>query len=496
VSAAPTAPLVLVVDDEPNLRDALAEVLAGRGYRVVQAGDGTDAVRVLARETPDLIFCDWRMPTMDGEEVLRLVRREVRLRDVPFIVMTAYGTSHAAIEAVRQGAYDFVTKPFDLHEILLTAERALDHLRLHREVGRLARARARERGASNGAAGPDAAGDGAAPDDAPGALVGLTPAMVDVFKLVGRVAPSEATVLVRGESGTGKELVARAIHDYGPRRRGPFVAVNCAALPESLLESELFGHERGAFTGAVARRAGRFELAAGGTLFLDEIGELAPALQAKLLRVLQARTFERVGGAETLKADVRLVAATNRDLEAAVRDHSFREDLYYRLGVVTITLPPLRARRADVIPLAEHFLRQARGVGAGGPGPDAHPGLTPAAVAALESYDFPGNVRELQNVIERAAVLSAGRAITPALLGLPNDDRAGAAAGSADGAPDPAADPGALLDMPYHAAVTALERALITRALAEAGGNKAEAARRLGVQRRLLYAKLAEFGLL
>ncbi len=311
-----------------------------------------------------------------------------------------------------------------------------------------------------------------------GSLIGSTRSMLEVFKLIGKVAETDSTVLVRGESGTGKELVAQAIHDHGGRKDKAFVAVNCAALAETLLESELFGHERGAFTGAVARKSGRFELAIWGTIFLDEIGDISPSLQSKLLRVLEERRFERVGGTETISVDFRVIAATNRDLEAAVRDRQFREDLYYRLNVVTISLPPLRERRADIVPLAEHFLnfcseRNKLPVGE----------FSEDAILAPQQYSFPGNVRELENMIERAVLLAGGRVITPehlAPLMKPPVSR------SAELLPS-------LLSSPFRESVVELERRLIEQAIREFGGNRAQAARRLKIHRRLLYKKMRQY---
>ena len=330
---------ILIVDDEANLRKTLAEILSARGYSILEAEDGAAAVKLLRDATPELIFSDWKMPQMGGEEFLQHLRGEPRLASIPVIVITAFGSSHSAIEAVRLGAYDFVTKPFDLDEIVLAAERALDHSSLNREVVRL-----RSQGGQSQVA-------------AAGRLIGSSGPMLDVFIMIGKVAETDSTVLICGESGTGKELVAEAIHSYSQRKDKPFVVVNCAALPDTLLETELFGHERGAFTGAIGRKMGRFEMAEGGTIFLDEIGELSPGLQSKLLRVLQERTFERVGGTETIRGNFRVLAATNRDLEASVREKVFREDLFYRLNVVRIPIPPLRERRSDIVPLAEHFLR-------------------------------------------------------------------------------------------------------------------------------------------
>ncbi len=410
---------------------------------------------------PGLIFTDWKMPGVGGEEVLRYVRGNQRLESVPVIVITAFGSSHSAIEAVRLGAYDFVTKPFDLEEIALTAKRALAHASLDRELTQL-RARA-----SNG--NPPAAGR----------LIGSSGAMMDVFKMVGKVAETDSTVLICGESGTGKELVAEAIHNYSQRKEKPFVVVNCAAIPEQLLESELFGHERGAFTGAVARKTGRFEMAETGTIFLDEIAELPPNLQVKLLRVLQEHTFERVGGTETMHGDFRVLAATNRDLEACVREQVFREDLLYRLNVVRISVPPLRERRSDIALLAEHFLRiysEKNGFPA--------VGFSDEAILTLQTYSFPGNVRELENMVERAVLMARGRVVMPSHFPI---DGAAPAPNHSNGSKSD------LLSLPFHKAVAELEKSLIEKALRESAGNKTDAADRLQINRRLLYKKLADY---
>src|SRR5579862_8697969 len=288
---------ILIIDDEANLRKTLAEILRAKGYATMEASNGVEAIDLLSQTTPDLIFSDWKMPEMGGEEILRHLRNDGHLCSIPVIVITAFGSSDSAIEAVRLGAYDFVTKPFDLDEISLTAERALAHSSLNRDLTEL-----RSKVAQNG-------------HSPSGRLIGTSGSMLEVFKMIGKVAETDSTVLICGESGTGKELVAEAIHSYSRRKENPFVVVNCAAIPEGLLESELFGHERGAFTGAVARKIGRFELAKGGTIFLDEIGELSPSLQVKLLRVLQEHTFERVGGTESVHGDFRVLTATNRNLE-------------------------------------------------------------------------------------------------------------------------------------------------------------------------------------
>jgi two-component system response regulator AtoC len=450
---------ILIVDDEANLRRTLAEILRKRGYTILEAADGTDAIELLQTATPDLIFTDWKMPGMGGEELLRHLRDNHRLAAIPVIVITAYGSSHNTIEAVRLGAYDFVSKPFDLEEISLTAKRALAHSSLNLEVSRL-RAEA-----TRGAAGA-------------GRLIGSSAPMLDVFKMIGRVAETDSTVLICGESGTGKELVAEAIHTYSQRSEKPFVVVNCAAIPETLLESELFGHERGAFTGAVARKAGRFEMAEGGTIFLDEIAELPSNLQVKLLRVLQEHTFERLGGTETIRGDFRVLAATNRDLEACVRERVFREDLFYRLNVVRISVPPLRERRSDIVPLAEHFLRlysEKSGLSA--------VGFSEEAVLMLQTYSYPGNVRELENMIERAVLMARGRALMPSHFPekLSGDHRNGSEQIQTE-----------LFSLPFHKAVAELEKNLIIQALKDSAGNKTDAADRLQINRRLLYNKMAE----
>jgi DNA-binding NtrC family response regulator len=451
---------ILIVDDEVNLRKTLAEILLSRGYEVSEADDGAAAVEFLREHTPDLIFSDWKMPRLGGEQLLDHLRKQARLAAIPVIVITAFGSSHSAIEAVRLGAYDFVTKPFDMDEIVLTAERALGHSSLNREVIRL---RAQESQGQMGGA---------------GRLIGCSGPMLNVFIMIGKVAETDSTVLICGESGTGKELIAEAIHKYSRRKDKPFVVVNCAALPDNLLETELFGHERGAFTGAVARKTGRFELAEKGTLFLDEIGELSPNLQSKLLRVLQEKSFERVGGTETIHGDFRVIAATNRDLEASVRGHVFREDLYYRLNVVRISVPPLRERRADIVPLAEHFLHVYSEK-------NGFPivGFSEEALLLLQNHFYPGNVRELENMVERAVLMARGRVLMPEHFPVRSnhEDESSSQRLEID-----------LVSLPFHKAISELERRLIEKAIKDSGGNKSEAANRLQINRRLLYNKLEE----
>ncbi|HEY6443144.1 MAG TPA: sigma-54 dependent transcriptional regulator [Candidatus Acidoferrales bacterium] len=451
---------ILIIDDEANLRKTLAEILRKRGYATLEAGDGAEAVELLRDVIPSLIFSDWKMPKVGGEGLLRHVRNDPRLASIPVIVITAFGSSHSAIEAVRLGAYDFVTKPFDLEEIALTAKRALAHAALNRELKEL----------KAHVAGSNAVGAGR--------LIGSSGAIMDVFKMVGKVAETDSTVLICGESGTGKELVAEAVHCYSQRKGKPFVVVNCAAIPENLLESELFGHERGAFTGATGRKSGRLEMAEGGTVFLDEIAELPPNLQVKLLRVLQGHTFERVGGTETIEVDFRVLAATNRDLEACVREQLFREDLLYRLNVVRISVPPLRERRSDIVLLAEHFLRIYSEK-------NSFPavGFSDDAILMLQTYSFPGNVRELENMVERAVLMARGRVLMPNHFPA-NAGDSPSSSSNGDGLE--------LLSLPFHKALAELERLLIEKALRESGGNKTDAANRLQINRRLLYNKIEE----
>src|SRR6059036_2232612 len=378
----PESARILIADDEDGLRWVLEKGLRQAGYEVTAVRDGDEALRAFSEAPFDLLFLDIRMPGTDGLTVLAKLR--ALAGDAHVIVMTAHGTMETAIQAMQRGAYDYLTKPFDLDEVLLLAERALEARRLTQEVARLRTGLQEVREFS--------------------ALIGRHPRMQDVYKTIGRIAGTDVTVLLRGESGTGKELVARAIHHYSRRSGRPFVAVSCAAIPGTLLESEMFGHERGAFTDAKERRLGKFELAHGGTLYLDEIGDMPVDLQTKLLRALQERTMERVGGQESIAIDVRVLAATNRDLEALMKEGRFREDLYYRLNVVTVNLPPLRERRRDVPLLIEHFLAKY----AGELGERA---VASEALDRLVGHDWPGNVRELENVIQRAMVMatSGGR---------------------------------------------------------------------------------------
>ncbi|HEV3030934.1 MAG TPA: sigma-54 dependent transcriptional regulator [Polyangia bacterium] len=445
---------VLIVEDEAGLRQGLVDVIVSMGLEALAVPGLAEARQAFARgggaalAPVDCLLLDIRLRDGDGLDFLRELRAGPA-RDVPVIVTTAYGDSERTIRAMRDGAFDYLTKPFDLPTLRAAVDRAVKQRALAR-----------------------AAAPAAAPDEAPGDLVGTSAAMLAVWKLIGRAAASDAPVLITGETGTGKELVARAIHRYSPRAARPFVPVNLAALPATLIESELFGHERGAFTGASARRSGRFESAGDGTLFLDEIGELDPSLQTKLLRAVQEGTFERVGGNEVLTSGARLVAATNRPVRPGAPGVALREDLYYRLAVIEIELPPLRARKSDIALLVAHALRgtPARAVSEG-------------AMAELLSYGWPGNVRELFHVLQRAAVLCGGEVID--VVNLP------APLGRA--APD--AEPAVDDDLSLHAATARLERRFIVRALERVKGNRSAAARLLGIGRPLLYAKLEEHGL-
>jgi two-component system response regulator HydG len=456
------SPLVLIVDDEsPNL-ESLGKIFEREGWRVALAGSGPAALEVLRRERAAVVVTDLMMPGMSGDELLRAVKAVSPESEV--VVMTAYGTVEAAVAAMKQGAYDFITKPVKRHAIVKTVRQALERASLVAE-NRALRARLAE----------------LAPGGA-GALLGDAPAFREVLEILRQAAPTQATVLLLGESGTGKELAARLVHDLSPRAAGPFVPIHCAAIPETLLESELFGHEKGAFTGAVARKDGRFERAQGGTLFLDEIGEMSPAVQVKLLRFLQDGVLERVGGNEPVRVDVRVVAATNKDLAAEVKAGRFREDLFYRLDVVRVRLPPLRERREDVPLLAMAFVRRM----AERNGKQIS-GFTPGAMAALERYAWPGNVRELQHAIERAVVLTRTDAVE--VGDLPEAIRA---AGQAAPEPAPPAGPSGapVLTVPLGTPMDEIERRVIRETLRHTRGDKNLAAQLLGIAARTIYRKL------
>lgn len=447
-------PAVLIVEDERNTREGLARALES-DYRVLTASNGRQALEILSGSQVDAVISDLRMPGMDGMSLLRRVRA---LPQQPvFILLTAYGSIEAAVEAMKQGAYDFLTKPVNLDRLELLLKRALRERKLEADNLELRRELDESFGLEN--------------------IVGRSPPMQEVFDIIRQVAPTRATVLIEGESGTGKELVARAIHRLSPRASGPFVAVHCAALAPSLLESELFGHEKGAFTGAVEMRRGRFEMADGGTIFLDEIGEVDASVQVKILRVLEERAFERVGGEQTIEVDVRLLAATNRSLEQLVKEKRFREDLYFRLHVVTIHLPPLRERREDIPLLCDHFLRRFAEE-------NKKPieGFTPEVMEILVSYDWPGNVRELRNAVERMVVLARGPRL--GVRELPPEIRQTVPGHSSS-------LPAGLRRMTLQEA----ERRLIVEALKHNRGNRTRAAQQLGISRRTLLRKIKEYHL-
>jgi two-component system response regulator HydG len=440
---------VLLVDDERNALRTLKALLEGEGFRVRTAADGRAALDEIAEAAPDVLVTDLKMPEVDGLELLR--RAKAADEDLPVVVMTAFGDVETAIEAMKAGALHYLQKPVRVEELVVLIEQALEHRGARREVKAL-KSRLDEK-------------------LRPANMVGESPAMQAVWKVVSQVAPTRASVLLTGESGTGKELVAQAIHEQSPRKRAPFVKLHCAALAESLLESELFGHEKGSFTGAAGRREGRFKQADGGTLFLDEIGEIPPVIQVKLLRFLQERSFERVGSNETVKVDVRLIAATNRDLADEVQKGRFREDLFYRLNVVAIEMPPLRLRGGDAMALAEHFLKKyARENG------KAVKGFTREAEARVAEYAWPGNVRELENAVERAVVLCEGPEIgagdLPAAL---SSTRSGAVR-----------IPGSTM--------AEIERHAILSTLEAVGGSTTKAARLLGVSVRTVQYRLREYG--
>jgi two-component system, NtrC family, response regulator AtoC len=448
---------ILIVDDDPAIRELVREFLSDDETDVSEAENAEQALQSIDADLPHLVLLDMRLPDMDGMDVLARLRAST---DIPVVVVTADSSSSSTIRAIQAGAYDYLVKPLEPETVRHTVDRALEHRRLSDTVRVLEESMASR--------------------DARERIIGSSPGMQAVYKLIGRVAGSDAAVLIRGETGTGKELVAETIHQNSRRSKGPLVRVNCAALPETLLESELFGHEKGAFTGAVARRKGRFELADGGTIFLDEVGDLSANTQKRLLRVLQSGSFERVGGSATVSSDTRLVAATNRDLEADVAEGRFREDLYYRLNVIRIDLPPLRERRDDIPALLAHFLDCYR------PAPDAPPRkISQEAVTQLMAHDWPGNVRQLENAVLRAVVLASGPVITPDDLDL-----------MTPAAAEPSLDIEALVrdGVPLKQVLADVEKRMIAAALRQSGGNRSEAARVLRVYRRYLYQKMDEYG--
>jgi len=465
---------ILIVDDDQSMRYSLNRMLEGQGLQLSLAKNGPEALERFEQDRPDLVVMDIKMPGRSGLEVLR----EIKEKDPKALVilMTAFGTTETAIEAMKYGAFDYILKPFDIPQMRGLVERALEVSRMMKKIVSL----------------PDREKGEAAEET----LVGSSPAMQQTYKMIGQVAPTEVTVLLRGESGTGKEMVARAIYHHSRRGDRTFLPVNCAAIPETLLESELFGHEKGAFTGALTRRIGKFEQCHGGTLFLDEIGDMTPATQAKILRVLQDRQFERLGGSERITVDVRVIVATNKDLEKAIREGSFRQDLYYRLKVVTLHLPPLRDRKEDIPELVRYFLQRFRGdinreVG----------DISPRALERLMRYHWPGNVRELENTVKRALVMAKGHTLLAEDFLLEGVDAGMGPAEHLDleerlqKLMEPVfkellevsrRNPGADL-------MSELEKILTKRALQETKGNQVQAAILLGISRNTLRSKIERY---
>jgi two-component system, NtrC family, response regulator AtoC len=461
---------ILVADDEPNLRRVLSAILSREGYEILQASDGEQALELAGRGV-DAIITDLKMPRIDGMTVLRRVAAEVP--DVPVIIITAHGSVDNAVAAVKAGAFDYIEKPFEQEQIRQVVAKAVKQAEAQKRAPKLALAPT---------------------DTAPGrfGLVGKSQGMSQIYQVIEKVADTPSTVLITGESGTGKELVAKALHEQSSRRGGPFIKINCAAIPKTLMESELFGYEKGAFTGAVSSKPGRFELADKGTLFLDEIGEIPVEMQVKLLRAIQESEFERVGGLKTIKVDVRLITATNRDLEKEIAAGNFRDDLYYRLNVVPLHIPPLRDRREDIPLLVDHILRKfnerlKKEI----------EGIEPDAMERLVSHAWPGNIRELENVLERTILFCDARRIRSS--DLPPEGAAVSTpmviASTSPAAPaNDLTGPHSLKEI-VRAETERVERALIVRALDETGGNVTQAAKLLKISRKSLQMKMKEFGL-
>ncbi|RLB29471.1 MAG: two-component system response regulator [Deltaproteobacteria bacterium] len=449
--------IVLVVDDDPAHRTMLRTLLTGWGYSIKEADDGAEAIEMVHEQPFDLILMDIRMIKVSGLEAL--VEIKAFNPSIPVIIMTAYSSVESAVQALKNGAYDYLTKPLDFDELRLTMERAMEHRQLREENRQLRETLGTHFDTQN--------------------IIGRSHAMMRLMETVAQVAPTEATVLIIGESGTGKEMIAGAIHFNSPRKDGPFVKINCAAITETLLESELFGHEKGAFTGAYRRKEGRFRQAHGGTLFLDEVSEMSLAMQVKLLRVLQDREITRVGGEEVIKVDVRIIAATNKDLIKEIGSGRFRDDLYYRLNVVTIAMPPLHERREDIPLLAQHFLEQFSETNR-----KQIKGFTPQAMDRLLRHAWPGNVRELMNAVERAVVLARAEYLDEDEFPLIPRETGPEGEVSLEGA--------ASIEMPLDE----MEKATILRMLEHTNGNKSEAARRLGITRKTLHKKLKAYGVM
>ncbi len=445
---------ILVVDDEHSHRTMLKAVLSKEGYDISEADDGVSAIKAVENEPFDLILMDIRMGDMDGIEAMREIKRISP--SIPVVIMTAYASVKTAVEALKSDAYDYLTKPLDVEELKILIQKALEHYRLHEENVFLKERLADRFDFSK--------------------VIGRSRPMRELFETLSLISPSDATVLIYGESGTGKELVANAIHQNSPRSEKPFIKVSCAALPETLLESELFGHERGAFTGALARKAGRFQLANGGTFFLDEVSEMSSATQVKLLRVLQEREFEPLGGTKTIQVDIRLIAATNKDLETEVKEGRFREDLFYRLNVIPIRLPTLSERREDIPLLAEHFFKHYKDKNR-----SPVKGFLPKTIDTIVRHDWPGNIRELENTIERAILLCRSEYIMP-------EDLPSNVQGAQDGVQT-------IVPVPSGMPLKDVEREVILQTLADTAGNRTQTARILGISRKTLQNKIKEYGI-
>src|SRR5438067_4689391 len=449
---------ILVADDDASIRSLLKQLLSDEGYSVAEAATGSEVVENVKAQSPDLVIMDVRMPELDGIEALQKVKTSSPGTAV--LIMTAFGSSNAAIKAMELGAFDYITKPFELDKISHTVKRAFQYQDLTQEVEVLR--------------------DEISSLVQTERIVGNSPAMQEVDKTIGKVAKADATVLITGESGTGKELVAEALHFNSNRRSARFVRMSCATLPETLLEAELFGHEKGSFTGAMTMRKGRFELADKGTVFLDEIAEMSLATQTKLLRVLQDRKIERVGSSLPIKVDIRVICATNKDLQQQVEQNKFRDDLFYRLNVININMPPLRERKEDIPALVEHFLAKHRYSATA-----QAAAISEEALKRLMEYEWPGNVRELENVIERAVVLSRGQIITSRELPF----------GDHEGDHEEEGEDVSVEKSYFKKSVAQFEKDLIMKALRDANGNRSKAAEMLGIYRRLLYAKIKEYAL-
>ncbi|MCW7753987.1 sigma-54 dependent transcriptional regulator [Desulfobotulus sp. H1] len=466
---------ILIIDDDDQLRTSFQRLLIREGFQVSAAASGESGLRVLQDHVPDLVIVDMQMPGKNGLETFAIIHGEHPY--LPVIIMTAFGTTDSAIEATKAGAFDYILKPFDIPEMLDLIKKALD-------AGRFMQTQVTLGCASEG-------------EMVNEAIIGRSPAMQQVYKAIGRVTATDATVLIRGESGTGKELVATAIYQHSSRSKKPFQIINCVAIPETLLESELFGYEKGAFTGAVQRRMGKIEQADGGTVFLDEVGDMPLSLQSKLLRLLQERSIERIGGRETLPVDVRIIAATNRNLEEAIEDGRFREDLYYRLNVVVLTLPPLRDRKGDIPLLTDYFLQRfAREAGI------KNPGITEEASRKLEAWDWPGNIREFGNTLHKAIIFNRGTPIAPEDL----DMGPSVVAERRERAEEPDLEVSVRnwirsglekgeKESFFDETMDTCARILVSEALIFTGGNRSQAARLLGMSRPTLHARIDKYHL-